>query len=262
MLATVPFYVVTFNRERGLREALTFVANSSIPLELIVLDMGSSLSSFICFRDSLGVKVHHFPRGMGPRDLWINGELLKLGKGGFFLSDGDIDYRDVKFDAAEKMIEISERFPWFPKVGLALQIEDLPQDSEGLRVRDWAAGDWAVELEANIYLTGLDTTIAYYPRRENVFFYRPCLRLAGEYQARHYPWYERQESLDEEGRVYRTLAHSRISSSTDAPWPTTTFRIKRIVWIWLLRVFRLGFKKRALGKIMVRIFSIRYTIKV
>lgn len=257
----IPFYVVAFNRINGLKKAIQFVNQSSIPLELIVLDMGSSWEPFIEYRDSLGVRVYNFPYGMGPRDLWTSGELSRLGTGGFFLTDGDIDYSDVDTHAAETMIELSQKYPWFPKVGLALKISDLPSDFEGNRIREWAKGDWAVLWDTETYLTGLDTTTAYYPRRDETFYYRPALRIAGKFQAVHYPWYERPENYDDEARFYKGLASAKISSAQAGLMPNRSFEIKRQIWILIYKTLRKPLKSRFFGKICIEILAYRGKIK-
>jgi len=261
MKTPIPFYVVAFNRIYGLKKAYEFVSSSSIPLELIVLDMGSTWEPFIEYRDSLGIKVINFPFGMGPRDLWVTGELSRLGIGGFFLADGDIDYSDVNLDAAEKMVNLSQKYPWFPKVGLALKIQDLPKDNEGNRIRDWAKSDWAVRWDQETYLTGLDTTTAYYPRRETTFHYRPALRIAGVYQATHYPWYERPENYGEEARFYVSLASEKISSAQAGLLPGRCYMTKQFVWTIIYRVLKYPLKTKIFGNIAINILSFRGTIK-
>jgi len=255
MKPTVPFYIVAFNRIKGLQKALEFTRQSTLSLEPIILDMGSTWAPYIEYRDSLNLKVLNFPLGVGPRDLWVTGEIAKIGTGGFFLADGDIDYTDVAPDAAEKMVALSNRYPWFPKIGLALKITDLPLDAEGNRLRAWAIGDWKVEWDKEIFLTGLDTTTAYYPKRETTFHYRPALRLAGKYQAVHYPWYEREETYDEEARFYTNVANAKISSTKDAPWPSASFRAKRLILIFLYRSLKRPMKSKFFGGFCVRILS-------
>jgi hypothetical protein len=260
MIEPVPFYVVVFNRIKGLQMAHDFVSRSTTPLELIVLDMGSTWEPLIKFRDSLGVQVVHFPYGMGPRDLWVTGELQKMGSGGFFLADGDIDYSEVDSDAAQIMIKQSEKYPWFPKVGLALRIDDLPLDLEGDRIRAWAKSDWDVSWENEIFLTGLDTTTAYYPRRESTFFYRPALRIAGACQAIHYPWYERPENYDDEAKFYMSLANASISSGQAGLFPNRNFKTKRIIWKLMYKALNYWLKKKMFGAMCIRILSFRGTI--
>jgi hypothetical protein len=261
MPSAIPFYLVAFNRIRGLREANEFARRSTIPLELIILDMGSTWKPFVQYRDSLDAQVLHFPYGMGPRDLWVSGELSQISVGSFFLADGDIDYSEVPPDAAAKMVDMSKRYPWIPKVGLALKITDLPLDHEGRRIRAWAKGDWAVKWDKETFLTGLDTTIAYYPRRETTFHYRPGLRIAGRYQVIHYPWYEREQTNDEEAKFYVSIASEKISSAQAALTPSANFRAKRLVLILLYRVLKYPLKSRILGGICVRVLSYRGTLK-
>ena len=234
MQSATPFYIVAFNRIKGLQMAVEFVKQSTIPIELVVLDMGSTWGPYIEYRDSLDVQVHSFPFGMGPRDLWVTGELAKLGRGGFFLSDGDIDYSEVADDAAQKMIELSEKYP--------------------------AIIDWKVPWTKNVYLSGLDTTTAYYPRRDQTFYYRPGLRIAGKYQAIHYPWYERPENYDDEARFYTNLASANISSAQAGLMPNRNYKMKRLIWIRIYSILKYPLKSRYFGKVCVRILSYRGTI--
>ena len=260
MQAAIPFYVVAFNRIKGLQMAVEFVKRSTVPIELVVLDMGSTWEPYLRYRDSLDIQVHRFPFGVGPRDLWVTGELSKLGNGGFFLSDGDIDYSEVPDDATQKMIELSEKYPWIPKVGLALKISDLPFDFEGNRLREWAIIDWKIPWTKSVFLTGLDTTTAYYPRRDNTFYYRPGLRIAGNYQTKHYPWYERPETYDDEAQLYTKIANANISSGQAGLVPNRNYKMKRLIWILIYRILKYPLKSQYFGKVCVQILSYRGTI--
>ena len=261
MVKRIPFYIVCFNRIEGLRFALEFVNSSSVPLEPIILDMGSTWEPFIEFRDTLSITVIKFPIGIGPRDLWTNGEICKLGSGEFLLSDGDIDFTGLPSNTVQKLKDVSKKYPWFPKVGLALRISDLPEDLEGLRVLSWEADHWKIEFSKEIFLNGIDTTIAYYPRRDLIFHYRPSLRVAGEFTARHYPWYEREGSLSDEAKFYHKIASANISSTQAAQLPLVRYKFKH--WI-LLRVYQLlliPLKMPLFGPAAVRIISYKGTIK-
>lgn len=260
MTKKLPFYVVTFNRIKGLKSALEFSERSEIPLELIVFDMGSTWPPFLELLKSLTNRVVHFPNGLGPRDLWMNGELKRHGKGAFFLADGDIDYSQVSSDAFNKMLKLSQEYPWFPKVGLALEVSDLPDDKEGLRIRKWAKYEWTVRWNSTTYLCGLDTTTAYYPRRERKFYYRPALRIAGNCTARHYPWYERENSADPEFHYYRSVAKSAISTQQQAIFPSQTFMIKGTLRLLLMKILKGPLHVSLLGSICVKILAWRGTL--
>ena len=257
----IPFYIVCFNRIQGLRFALQFVRDSSLPLEPIILDMGSTWEPFLQYRDSLNLEVVKFPYGIGPRDLWTKGEIKKLGSGGFFLTDGDIDFTDLPVNTAQKLKDLSDKYPWFPKIGLALRISDLPEDPEGARVLSWEADHWKVEFGQDIYLNGVDTTIAYYPRRELTFFYRPSLRLGGEFTARHYPWYERNGFLTDEAKYYYGLASANISSTQAGQSQVTRYKVKHKILLGIYQILRIPLKTSLLGPFAVKLISYKGTIR-
>ena len=258
MAQEIPFYIVCFNRVYGLKQAMAFVDRSSIPIRPIVLDMGSTWPPFLEYRDSLGVRVEHFDYGIGPRDLFTNGFLTGDGDGPFYFSDGDLDYSKTESTAFEAMKTVSERFPWFPKIGLALPISEVPRDSEGERVRKWERENWRVEFADGIYLNGIDTTIAYYPRREDTFYYRPSLRLAQSNSARHYPWFERQDS--DEAIFYSSLAKASISSTAAGIAPSRRFKLKHLILTFLYFAIRIPLRFSATGAACVRLLAINATI--
>jgi hypothetical protein len=255
----IPFYIVCFNRIQGLRQAMEFSERSSLPLGLIVLDMGSTWQPFISYRDSLGLRVEHFEYGVGPRDLFINGFLAKDGDGPFFFSDGDLDYSQTSDEAFENMKKVSEKYPWFPKVGLALTLSDVPMDDEGKRVRNWERDNWRVRFSRGIFLNGVDTTIAYYPRREKTFYYRPALRLAKKNSANHYPWSERLNS--EEAVIYASLAQSRISSASAGISPSKLYKVKHGLLICVYFLSRIPLKFSFSGDHFVKLLSKNGTIR-
>jgi hypothetical protein len=258
MVAGIPFYIVCFNRLHGLQQAILFVERSSIPLKPIILDMGSTWQPYLDYRDSLGLRVELFKYGVGPRDLFVNGFIVTDGTGPFFFSDGDLDYSETSSEAFENMKKVSDKYPWFPKIGLALPLEGVPSDKEGIRVRKWEHDNWRISFKKGIYLNGVDTTIAYYPRREDTFFYRPSLRLADSNSVRHYPWFERNDS--EEAIYYASLARSNISSTAAGDTPSLRYRIKHAILIALYFLSKTPLKFKLTGKLFVNLLARNGTI--
>jgi hypothetical protein len=261
MQSAIPYYIVAFNRIAGLNFALDFVEKSTLPLKPIILDMGSTWPSFLEYRDSLGIEVIKYPFGMCPHDLWTSGEIKRLGVGPFFLSDGDIDFRESPSNTFLELMRISEEYPWFPKIGLSLKISDIPDDIEGQRVKAWEEDNWKISFREGVYLCGTDTTIAYYPRRESTFYYRPSLRLGGEYTVVHYPWYERDETPTEESAVYRLIAKSHISTTLRMLFPTRNYLLKHSALLFLYRLANPLLKFKFTGELMIKLLSIRGMIR-
>lgn len=254
---SIPFYAITFNRVSGLKNAFRFTERSTLDLELIILDMGSTYTPFWDYVAQKKLQVHSYSLPRGPRELWTQGHLEKLGSGPFFISDGDIDYDNVGSTAFEKMRELGQKYPWLPKVGLALDINHLPDDEEGRRIRSWERWNWKFEIEKDVYLGGLDTTIAFYPTRTRTFFYRPALRIAGPYTANHYPWMEREATYPEEVRFYHSVASSIVSTTATGTTQNFQTRAKRSVLFQLFNLMRFVIRSHRFGPLAVKILAFR-----
>ena len=257
MSSPVVFYVACFNRVIGLQSIYEYSLRSKLEVKLIILDMGSTWPPFIEYRDSLGIEVVFIDSSIGPRDLWSNSFILESGPGGFFFADGDLLYDDLPDDALCELVQLSETYPWFPKVGFSLKLSDLPRDQESVRVIEWESDNWRVPFGSNSFICSLDTTIAYYPRREKSFYYRPALRTQLPYEVIHYPWYEREGSLTPEAEFYRRLAKSRISSTQAGLWPTQSYKIKHKFMLIGFKFTKYFFTRKFSGRLFVKLFSTR-----
>ena len=253
----IPFYVITFNRVSGLENAFRFTTRSTLDLELIVLDMGSTYTPFWDYVNRMTFQVHSYNLPLGPRQLWAEGHLQELGSDPFFISDGDIDYDLVDSTAFQKMSELSLKYPWIPKVGLALDINQLPEDEEGKRIESWERRNWEFEIEKDVYLAGLDTTIAFYPTRSRNFFYRPALRLGGRLTANHYPWQERENTISEEVRFYHSKASNVISTTATGTQQSFQTRVKFGILFQMLKVLQYVIPSRKFGPVAVKILAFR-----
>lgn len=100
---STPFYVITFNRVSGLENAFRFTERSTLDLELIILDMGSTYSPFWDYVAQKKLPVYSYSLPRGPRELWTQGHLVRLDSGPFFISDGDIDYDNVDSDILARL---------------------------------------------------------------------------------------------------------------------------------------------------------------
>lgn len=253
---TIPFYLVTFNRLLGLNSALEFSQRSTLDIDLIIVDMGSTWDPFLKRLNEISNKKY-FIQNIGPRNLWKNSFLKEEGVGPFFLSDGDIDYSNIPNDAFRKLTEISHLYPWIPKVGLALSTKKIPFDSEGVRVRQWAKYDQKIQILDDLYLSSLDTTVAFYPERNPTFYFRPALRLGGIYTVEHYPWYERSYNMYPETTFYQSNANEFISSSRQKIKKRSKEKLTSKIIFILFYLLHNCIKKKRFGSFVVKLLSFR-----
>lgn len=119
----------------------------------------------------------------------------------FILSDSDLDLSGVPTDCVEHMRYLMDEHPEVTKVGLSLEINDLPDHNVFKpnvvkhESRYWLDGYRLISPKDGVpavYRAGVGATFAmYYPSRRDKIdkdFYN-ALRMERPYTARHLPWY-------------------------------------------------------------------------
>lgn len=121
-------------------------------------------------------------------------------------SDSDIELNSLTppsfiQDMIEKMGKYKKT-----KGGLALRIDDLPDNVYANHYREWEKRYWIPDkqLEPDVYDAHIDTTFCVV--KPGLPFDYQAIRLAGNYTARHVPWYNDFNNLDDEEKYY--LEHS------------------------------------------------------
>lgn len=148
--------------------------------------------SLISLEENIGPRAIYDPK---VRKLFIGEEWVTY-------SDSDIELnKNAPKGFIEELVSIAEEFK-YNKVGLALDISDLPNTPEAEHYRNWEAINWRFPLEENrnIYKAAIDTTFCII--KPNLDFQYEAIRVAGNFTARHYPWYINLNDLNEEDRYY------------------------------------------------------------
>lgn len=93
----------------------------------------------------------------------------------------------------------------YQKAGLAIKIDDLPDTALGNTNRFWEGRWWTQPLGNNLYDAQIDTTFAVIQPSNGLVW--KALRVAGDFECRHLPWYLDLGNLDAEERHYFEKAH-------------------------------------------------------
>lgn len=185
-------------------------------LDVWVVDQGSTYPPAVEWlneREAVGDPVLY--RGGGhPRDLWewesfrgVTGQDER-----YVVTDADC-VPDAPPDWLEHLNELLGAHPEYPKIGLGLRTDDLPDHyTRKAQVIDWEAKFWANPLPDGTYAADVDTTLALYRSlSEQVQFSFRALRTGYPYVARHLAWYEDYDNLTPEQRYYHEHAEPGIS---------------------------------------------------
>lgn len=124
-------------------------------------------------------------------------------------TDSDIELNpNTPKDFISTIIEKTEKHGK-TKGGLSLRIYDLPDNTYANYYRNWETKYWKDEIEENVYDACIDTTFCVI--KPGLPFDYQAIRIAGDMEAIHRPWYVQWDNLSEEELYY--LATSSDGSS-------------------------------------------------
>ena len=120
---------------------------------------------------------------------------------------------NVPADFLQVMNEGLDKYKQFPKCGLSLEVNDLPNNDYGNLVKNgYEVKYWQKPLDEKYFDADTDTTFALY--RENITDYTILgMRTNRPYTAKHISWYyEKWEDLPEDEKNYFISASEKSSS--------------------------------------------------
>jgi len=197
------------------------------------LDNASTYPPLLKWYETCPCEVIRLSTNYGHRVLWnapgvLDAVMKREGCYFYGLTDPDIDMETVPVDVLDKILEIYAIYGIsLHKIGVSLEINDLPDNEVSTRVKEWEQLFWngserqglirtfeGKELPVGIYAAAIDTTFAIYRRdsmREPFKFGQ--VRLDRPYTAKHMPWYLTVGDLPEDYKVYASDPAIRISSN-------------------------------------------------
>jgi hypothetical protein len=213
---TVPIYINNFNWLTWPRQMARFFED--VPnTEVIIVDNASTYPPLLNWYESeCPYKIVRLPENLGPHAPWRSGAILPpvvhegyFGTPYYVLTDPDLCLDDCPKDLVEHLIEGYERYPEVTKVGVGLEIGNLPSDSiVAADAVAWERQFWANRRDGQFFDAAVDTTFAVYSI--HVPCKGICLRSDRPYIARHQPWYLTPGNISDEHFYYiqRTIVGS------------------------------------------------------
>jgi hypothetical protein len=214
----IPVIVNVFNRLTTTRKLCEQIAalDNAVP---IIVDNSSTWEPLLDWYRHCPFSVIRLTENMGHHAPWnaaFSSLVMENAEDGVYcVTDCDLDLEGVPAD----LMDVLQKplFSWRNppvKSGVALRIDDLPPWQT--QVKEWESRFWAHRVGGNYYTAPIDTTLAMYraktPHRiaTKVAGVR-AVRVAGEYTARHVPWYLDPTNLDEENANYFATANQSNS---------------------------------------------------
>jgi len=199
-----PVIINNFNRLTSTRAMYEFLKRRNFT-NIIILDNNSTYPPLLKWYATLESKeVKVFESNIGARCLFDSGYLNEyLDTEYLVYSDSDLELNNLMPDnflqiMKSLLIKYDEQ-----KIGLALRINDVPEDCYKNCISgsiDWERQFWVNEIEKDVYSPMVDTTFCLLrnPRYHDL----KAIRIAGDFTARHLPWYQEYATLNDEERYF------------------------------------------------------------
>lgn len=173
-------------------------------LNPILLDNGSTYEPLLEWLERCPYTVIRVGANAGCYGFWNEKRHHDL-TSPYIVSDSDLDLTDVPDDAVDQLRWTLDENPDIAKVGLSLEIDDIPDTYEFKQdVLQWEKPYWTVP-RGKHWLAGVGATFALYDPARNAILdknFYSAIRLDRPYTARHLPWYLDFDQLSDELRFY------------------------------------------------------------
>lgn len=180
-----------------------------------IVDMNSSYYPLLeWYKSQTLANVIYIQENAGQQVLWKTGLMKKFSDHPFIAySDSDVELNpNTPKGFIEQLIVIAKDFR-INKVGLAIQIDDLPANPLCDLIRSIETNYWKHRIEygkLELYDSPLDTTFSVV--RTNLPFTYKAVRVGGDYTCKHIPWYTDFDNLSAEEEYFITHADPQVST--------------------------------------------------
>lgn len=184
-----------------------------------ILDNESTYPPLLSWYKTCEFKVYSAGGNKGHNSIWNSGYIKEFKDHPWIAyTDSDIELgADTPVGFIERMIAISDKYR-AKKVGLALKIDDLPDNKYTVHYKSWEKNHWIKELEKDIYEAPVDSSFCII--NPLLPYDYVALRVGGDLTAIHTPWYLDLENLNEEEQYY--IDHSEEVSTYKRFYHTMT----------------------------------------
>jgi GT2 family glycosyltransferase len=180
----------------------------------VIVDNASTYPPLLEWYATNPCEVILLGRNAGPYAVW---QLPEERRADYFaVTDSDLDIAAVPLDVLPHLLTAVRIYPNIGKVGLSLEIDDLPDTEVAHKVRNWEGRFWIRRYDDKFWEAEIDTTFAVYaPNSKCHEGQFTMLRADRPYTARHVPWYLTPDTLTEEEQYYTDHADHVWASWVD-----------------------------------------------
>lgn len=191
-------FVASFNRFTYTKKLCEDL--EAIGLTPIIIDNLSTYPPLLEWYKQCKYKIHYLNQNLIGRALWTSGVINEYPDRFYLSTVCDIDISNVPKDVVEVMHKVMDANPDVYKVGLSLEINDLPDNAYTKEIIAHETQFWQNKIEGG-FIAPIDNGLSLYDKERKGEFMN-AIRLDRPYTCRHYDWYLTPETITEEDVYY------------------------------------------------------------
>lgn len=212
----IPVIINNRNRLTHLKSLINWL--QKINCRIIVLDNDSTYEPLIEYYSNISndVEICFLRQNLGHQALYNWKLHQKFNEKFFIYTDSDVVPTDLcPLNVLHYLVENKSKYSNYHKIGLSLKTDDIPDQYQHKKlVLKWE-NDFKKKDLNDFYICPVDTTFAIYETKSLVsekHILSPCLRTKIPYEARHMPWYNDTNKLNDEEMYYISHANARFQN--------------------------------------------------
>lgn len=200
----IPIIINNRNRLKFLKQLIESLEIRGYK-NIIIIDNKSTYKPLLDYYNSIPYKVILLDENLGYKSIEKIPLYKEIRSNYFVYTDSDVvPIKECPDDFMEYFLVILRKYFWVTKVGFSLKIDDLPDHYDKKQdVINWEAQFFKNKFGSD-YLAPIDTTFSLHKPYAFIstrgFF--NMIRTGYPYEARHMPWYNDSNNLDEEEKYY------------------------------------------------------------
>lgn len=200
MSLNIPIFINNFNRISTTKKLVEDLRERGYH-NITIIDNKSTYQPLIDWYDTNPCRVVRLKVNMQSYALWDCGELARVRDEPWVVyTDSDIELNPMSgWFLIDGLIQKAEKYNQ-TKAGLALKIDDLPDNVFTEHIRNSESKFWINKLEEDVYDAHVDTTFCIVKPTRTIQY--NAIRVAGDLTAKHIPWYTDFDNLTEEEKYY------------------------------------------------------------
>ena len=209
----IPIFINARDRLKCLQQQIDWLWQAGYH-NIYILDNASTYPPLLAYYEEIRTRINvlYLKQNLGYKALWKSGVLNVLDiQTPYVYTDPDIvPVEECPYDVLQKMLRLLRNHPYIKKAGFALKTDDITFAGKEA-VWHSERERMMMELAPDVYFGVIDTTFALYRNLRHYNAYA-TLRLAGDYMARHLPWYMDYQKLSTDEDYYAKHATEDYST--------------------------------------------------